>query len=342
MKNYETKEEAFKGVIKSIKGINTFYGDGRTTIVKFVQLIKDSTSYAELLAKTEKLFSKENYNGYLYSMAGYRDIFLLSNKSGGQFSNRKDIPERFFFEVGGTKHSILSLNENITDEDYLDLAKKHKEKHFINELVYEHLVMRKKYSQAKEVIKNEIDNSSDFIIESDSVFDFIPLFDSMKNIGKDKPKNLLKMLESYLIAFYSKKNPVDSEFNNKIHKTFKSDLKKLNFSQFVSKSFNESSREEVKKNDISPFDLLESNLSFRRNIFMLSSWENNRFLRELIEKDKERTEFIIITHFNNEHRNGVRKSLFLRSYRKIKKLISVDVFKLDPKLQSYILLEEIN
>jgi hypothetical protein len=336
--NFETKEQALKYTVKKVKEHQGSYYWRAEVITKFMNMIERVSNFSEFYKKLEVLTKDNKESSLLYSTTYYRDSFLesLNNQT-------KDGLKRLFFTVGSETSEKLHLFDllDFTVEDMekvIDILKTVRYQ-FLNELLYEYFVHHQRKDLAKKVLLLEIkDSSRDFVMSSNNVNDYESLFEVIKGNKKIKSKIVLLNLENYLRCFYRQDNPINHELNNKLFKEYKVQLKKLNFSRFIpSNTYNEDKEDNL----ISPFDLLDSNAGYRANLIGMKEWNTRRLIRDLKEKDEERLSNIIIKHLNTEHRNGLRKTQFLRTYRKIKDEVNIDVFKLDPKLQSYVLLEQI-
>jgi hypothetical protein len=336
--HFETKEQALKYTVKKVKEHQGSYYWRAEVIAKFMNMIERISTFDEFYTKLEKIAKEDKEASLLYSTTYFRDAFLesLSNMN-------KDGLKRLFFTVGSEESEKLHLFDlldfTVQDmEKVIDIAKTVKYQ-FLNELLYEYFVHHKEKELAKKVLLLEIKSTDkDFIMASNNVNDYELLFEVTKGNKKIKSKTTSINLENYLRCFYRQDNPVNHDLNNKLFKEYKAQLKKLNFSRFIPNTDTNDNADNL----ISPFDLLDSNAGYRANIIGMKDWNTRRLLRDLKEKDEVRLSNIIIKHLNTEHRNGLRKTQFLRTYRKIKDEVAIDVFKLDPKLQSYVLLEQIS
>jgi len=338
--HFDTKEQALKYAVKKVKEHQGSYYWRAEVITKFMNMLERVSSFDDFYKKLEIIAKENSEASLLYSTTYYRDSFLESLRNVG--SDNSGL-ERLFFTVGSEESEKLHLFDLVgfTVEDIekvIEISKTVRFQ-FLNELMYEYFMKHNRKDLAKKVLSLEIkDGSKEFIIASDNVKDYEVFFELIKGNKKIKHKTTLVNLENYLKAFYLQVNPIDYDLNNRIFKDFKVQLKKLNFSRFLPNSYSNSEEKQL----ISPFDLLESNAGYRSNLINFREWETRKLFRTLKEENEKRLEAIIIKHLNTEHRNGLRKTQFLRTYRRVKDEINIDVFKLDPKLQSYILLEQMS
>jgi hypothetical protein len=346
MKNCETKQEAldyFKKYLKKEEKNNSYSPSILTQAIHLIKAMEASPSISEVVSELKLEFEKMGADdSFLYSSSTYSNILLFTESSK---SYRIPV-DRLFVRIGDSENHLFSLFEDkFSTQQFIDLSRELSKYKFVSELVYEYLTFKKLSREAGEVIKNIVDKSDDdLMISSTWIRDYIPLLDYLFIVKKNYPKTIEKTLQSYLEVYYTKKSDKDSEFNNRLYKNFKRELRKTNFSNFSMDrhSYNiKDDKDEARKNLIDPIDLIESSIAYRREFLNLKDWESTSALREMIKRDVERIKNLIVSHFNSEHRNGVRKSAFLRSYRKISNYVKIDAFKLDPKLQSYVLLEEI-
>jgi len=348
MKKFETIKEAKENIKDTITSIFKHSSNSYTSseesklILLTIKSLLSSSSFKEFEKDYLDIISKHFYrlshtSLYLRDSYSYNDT-LLNNKS----SDSDVAKERAFILIGKEITHILDLGE-LNMKDYVFIVDNMKEEmpFFLAELFYEYAVSKKDYIFAKIILEHLINKKanngkSEFAIKSSNTNDYWPLLSS--NIyTKLKTKSLNETLANYLEAVgkNDKMFTIDYEKNDIIIKKFRKYLKNTNSSMYSKMSIQDNK-------DINVFDILESNPAAKRELFKFDGWKQVQYFRTLKEKDENRLHNIIIDYLNNEHRNGLKKSQFLRTYRRIKDDISLDVFKLNSKLQSYILLEEIS
>jgi hypothetical protein len=348
MKKFETIQDA-KNSINSIiastfKDSYNSYSSAEelkliTSTIKFLFSSKSAEDFDQNYTKlTERnYYHMSNVKLYVRDNYSYIDNFL-SNIS----FNSETVKERAFVLVGEVPTHILDLAE-FDMSHYVAIVDKLKETipFFLAELLYEYAVSKKDYTFARIVLEHLINkrsngSKSEIAIKSSNTEDYWPLLSS-NLYTKLKTKTLNETLASYLEAVGKNDSmfSIDYEKNDIIIKKFRKHLKATNSSMY-------SNPLEVGDKNINPFDILESNPAAKKQLFKFDGWKQFDYFRKLKSKDEARLHDIIIDYLNNEHRNGLKKSQFLRTYRKIKDEVTLDVFRLNSKLQSYILLEEIS
>jgi len=310
----------------------------------FIKLISSILldSYDEF--KDNYLFSNKSDNGYSLSRiklykSGYYSFSTTLLSFVRDYRNTENLDcakNRGFFLVGDKVIHMLELS-NITLTELKEFVNNNEVKTFIGELIYEYAVHTKNYDLAKTILQKLILESSDFSIESDNMMDYWPLLSSPSLVKQLKKNNLQNILTNYLksVSGNALEFPIDYEINERIINMYKKQLKNATVSMY-------STAASIKENNVSIFDILESNLATRKSLLKFENWDDIREFRNLKEKDENRLHKIVISYFNTEHRNGIRKSKFIRVYKKIKSEMEIDVFSLNPKLQTYVLLEEIS
>jgi hypothetical protein len=278
------------------------------------------------------------YNGSGYY---YNPTFLNFVRENGKTENRDSAENRAFFLVGDEVVHLLQLT-NLTATDFQDFIETNEDiSGFLLELIYEYSVNTKNFKLAKQILSKFYfkKESSELVIESDNMMDYYPLLSSSILVKKIKPKQLRDTLANYLRSLNnstcSHVFPIDHTINEEIINKYKKQIKNATVSMYET-------TKDIKEGHVNIFDILESNPATRKSFLKFENWDDIREFRKLKEKNEARLHEIIITHLNTEHRNGIRKNQFVRVYKKIKDEMEVDVFRLNPKLQTYVLLEEIS
>jgi hypothetical protein len=294
--------------------------------------------YNSIQQKGYDMFKIKMYNIEHYY---YSSKFLSFVKENGKTENRDSAENRAFFLVGDEVVHLLQFS-NLTATDFQDFIETNDEIiNFLLELIYEYAVSIKDFKLAKQILSKFYlkKDQHEFVIESDNMMDYYPLLSSSTLIKKIKPRQLKDTLANYLRSLnnstYSHVFPIDHAVNEEIINKHKKQIKNATVSMYET-------AKSMKDSHVNIFDILESNPATRKSFLKFENWEDVREFRKLKEKNEPRLHEIIITHLNTEHRNGVKKNQFVRIYKKIKDEMQIDVFRLNPKLQTYVLLEEIS
>lgn len=344
MRIFKDRQEALDNIDDYVK---KNFNKNKTSFSDMSLIIRDSifsllNDSADELVKKLKGFSEsgiymfERFNLYcgneMYFYYGKR---LLVTAEG---------IERAFFVVGNEKIHIIDLAQKISIDDLEKIVEgPMKLPVFFMELVYEYAVFKRRLNLAKLVLnkltdaKNEYTGKEEIVdlsINSSIMADYWPLLVSPSIMKRVSRSDIKTTMENYLKAVSSKNQDfgIDHALNEEILKKIGKKLKSTHTT-----IYNDSEDSKIDK-----FDLLESNPASREDFLNLRDWNHRRELRKLRDRNQSRLHEIIVNHLNNEHRNGIRRSKFLRTYSKLKEEIEIDVFRLNTKLQSYILLEEIS
>jgi hypothetical protein len=134
-------------------------------------------------------------------------------------------------------------------------------------------------------------------------------------------------------TIYASPNSMDRDLYSFVLKNFRSDLKKNEFTN------NFSDEDSKLMNDVSIFDLIESDANLRSKVLTLSDSKSQVYIRKMVEEDKARLERIVIKYLNDTHPKGKGKRKFIKTLNAMKRYVEVNVFALNKELQSYILLD---
>ena len=342
MKNekiYESKKSALEYAISTLILVdrNSYSWRSVSYLSEFAEILENFSTPDKFLNDFKTVTKYRINAGLFYTGNNFADSFLESleilnedRRDERDLKNRK----RMFFTVGSEKFHLfelvdLSLQDIIKLETEVAQTIKFQ---FLDEFLYEYFVFKGDKHYAKKVLEREMENWSDLTIASDNVKDYEVYFEIVKEDKSTNFRAIKRNLENYLKAFYSLANPVDMVLNSKIFKDFKNELKKINFSR---------SEENIKNNNINYFDALDSDRVLRKKLFSLRDYKTKSRFIALKKIDESRLHDIIVKHLNSEFKNGIKQSQFMRIHNILKDNIDIDVFSLDPKLQSYVLLEQI-
>ena len=143
-----------------------------------------------------------------------------------------------------------------------------------------------------------------------------------------------------MAALYTKDHYLSNEFDRDTYNEIYRDNKKL-FAKASTSSYFEGGKTDT---PVNYFDLVDSDISAASRIFRVFDKDSSKILREMLKADEERAEAAIIKYINTVHENGRRKAQFVSMYSRLKDIIddegkSLNIMKLDKKVQSYILLD---
>jgi hypothetical protein len=294
-----------------------------TTITKAISSYADGTPFVD------KFELRENYTSeFLYEISSgmfYRGSFLLNS-----FSSKVN---RLRFDVGGKLLTIFEVSQATPDE-IVNACEKAKSK-VMTELAYEHFVLKGDVVRAKELfshmIKNLGERAFDLVISSNIQKEYWPamMFYSENKKNKVNPMTI----NFYMKTIYASPNSMDRDLYSFVLKNFRSDLKKNEFTN------NFSDEDSKLMNDVSIFDLIESDANLRSKVLTLSDSKSQVYIRKMVEEDKARLERIVIKYLNDTHPKGKGKRKFIKTLNAMKRYVEVNVFALNKELQSYILLD---
>jgi len=343
--DFQSAKDDLKNYIEYIfidKEDHNYYNSNRMNqINKFINSVsldnyEDFKKNYTFLNQTSNEYSLSRTKLYKKGYYHYSMTLLSFVRDYKNTENSECLKSRGFLLVGDKVMHILELS-NITLAELKEFTDNNDINNFIGELIYEYAVHTKNYDLAKTILQKFISNNSDLYIESDNMMDYWPLLSSPSLIKQLKRNNLQNILANYIksVNVNNSDFPINYEINESIIKMYKKELKNATVSFY-------NNVQSIKENNINIFDILESNLATRKSFLKFENWNDIREFKNLKEKDEKRLHKIVILHLNTEHRNGVKKSKFIRTYKKIKNEMDIDVFSLNPKLQTYVLLEEIS
>jgi hypothetical protein len=349
-KNFDTKAEALEHIRNSIPKLtsnsaNNYRSEDFNDSLKAVlKAICDSKTKGQVKKAMANL-TKEGFNGgpayYSSSWSNGTDklIDVMSmDRYGGE---EIKFSERPFVSIGGKETHVLELNESLDQSDWSELACD-TGSNMLDELIYEYSVTVGDQATARKIASRfvELNEGRGPEMLSDRIEDYEPFMAVIK--AKRIPTSqrwVSATATNYMRAFYAANRPAPQGLNDRMMSEYREYFKAAKFTKFGL----EAKRGNSDTNSvIDDFDILESNSTARKELFTQSSYELNRKLRNMAEKDEARLARIATKHLNAEHPNGVRKSTFLRTYRRIADVVKIDPMELNTKLQSYVLLEEIN
>jgi hypothetical protein len=343
---YASKKEALEALKASIARLtgekansDKPHGFGSTLKPILASLVK-ATGPEELKSLLAKGMESAD-RGLMYYSKGWGDGSerLMNTTNYGRWGGENEISKRPFFDISGDSVHLLELNESISHSDWLEVAIS-LEWNMLSELVYELLSSRGQIASATKIaaMLNEAKEGKGPTMFSDKLYDYEPFFAMVRSKRashrdawvRDSASNYMRALKKYSGEF-------DRETNKRVMSEFRDFFKSSEVSVFgiIADGDNGTAI-------IDDFDMLESNSNARKQLFAKSDYEVSRKLRDLAKRDPERLAKIATKHFNSEHPNGVRRSQFMRAYRRLSEHLKLDPMGLNTKLQSYVLLEEIN
>jgi hypothetical protein len=344
MKNYKTRELAKESFLEKLEKLSPrlkksyYFSNGEGEIIKeiLIELLKGKdTNLIKKLLKDQRIHDVSSKHLYFMGYSwGFSFIGSLKEK------NKEDLlfDERLFTFVEKQRLHLLDFS-NLSLDEIKDLSKIKNLPLFLQELLYEFLISREEYASAKLILDNYFNPQEQFIMKSENSEDFWPIFST--NMSKEMRPSVFKSnLENYLTAVNSSNQmfPVNQKINDIMIKKFKKSFKKMNMSSFLIQ------KEISNSLEIDKFDILESNSAAVADLLDFSNyWDASNSLKELMKKNEKRLKKVIIDFINREFGLGTKKSKFLRIYSNLKEIgLELDVFMLESKLQSIILLEEIS
>jgi hypothetical protein len=345
-RNFETRAEALDYLGSSASRIASkmkkqYGSDGKEQALEAILKSLSSANGADdLKSKLEKAAKKISNNiEYTYYSRewGFGRNYLIQTSKVDRWGNEsEDRVERMMFTISGREVHLLGLNETISASDWPGLACS-TGYWMLDELIYEYSVIVGDLETAVKIAEkfyreNECKGPT---VSSDKPADYEPFLIMLKRMKVEKKASWIQQtLINYMNAFKDSSSESDRLLNSKIMIEFRDMFKHCKYSVFgVSSS---------KDSPIDDFDIIESSATARKSLFSMSTYEESRKMSDLSKRDPERLARIASRHFNSEHPNGARRSQFLRTYRKISDYIKINPMDLNTKLQSYVLLEEIN
>lgn len=349
-KSFDTKAEALEHIRNSIpkltsNGANSYRSqDFNDSLKAVLEAICDSKTKGQVRKAMAEL-AKEGFEGgpVYYSTSWNNGVDKLINVMNIDRHSREKIEflERPFVSIGGKETHVLELNESLDRSDWSELACD-TGSNMLDELIYEYSVAVGDQATARKIASRfiKLNEGRGPEMLSDKIEDYEPFMAVIK--AKKVPASQRWASETatnYMRAFYAANRPATQGLNDRMMSEYREYFKAAKFTKFGL----EAKRGDSDTNSvIDDFDILESNSTARRELFTQSGYELSRKLRDMAERDQPRLARIAAKHLNAEHPNGVRKSTFLRTYRRIADFVKIDPMDLNTRLQSYVLLEEIN
>lgn len=350
-KNFDTKKEALDHVRDSIGRLTGDSGTGyrsdefKDALGIVLRTVCDSKTKDQAVKTLAKLTSgREGRSSPMYYSRSWGNGTekLLDTMEVDRWDTEKaTFYDRPFVNIAGRETHLLELNEDLTQSDWSEIAVATK-CNMMDELIYEYAVTVGDHAMARKIASSfiEINEGRGPVVSSDRIEDYEPFMAVVK--AKRIPASqrwVQDTATNYMRAFYAANRPASQGLNDRMMSEYREYFKATKYTKFGL----EAKRGQDDKNSvIDDFDILESNSTARKELFTQSSYELNRKLRDMAERDEARLARIAAKHLNAEHPNGVRKSSFLRTYRRIADVVKIDPMELNTKLQSYVLLEEIN
>lgn len=350
-KNFDTKKEALDHVRNSIGKLTSdnnigyrsdSFKDSLGIVLRAVCDSKSKEDVAKALARLTSWTegrSKPMY--YSRSWSDGSDVLMNTMEIDRWDSEKITFFDRPIVSIAGRETHLLELNENLTQSDWSELAVTTK-CNMMDELIYEYAVTVGDQATARRIASSfiEINEGRGPVVSSDRIEDYEPFMAVVR--AKRIPASqrwVRDTATNYIRAFYAANRPATEGLNDRMMSEYREYFRATKYTKFGL----EARRGQDDTNSvIDDFDILESNSTARKELFSQSSYELNRKLRDMADRDEARLARIAAKHLNAEHPNGVRKSSFLRTYRRIADVVKIDPMELNTKLQSYVLLEEIN
>jgi len=338
--------------------------------VSFSYKYEDVLFFAEVIIKGEKDFAKMvniidednkcvGKNNYILKGLSYRRYF------GGESSlNYNNLPDGFdtafrtnfiTMESGilssyDDDRMIFLVNEKFlslfdilgyTTEEIFDLARIFDTLSNFK-MAYSHFVNKRDYENAAKAMHLFFDKfEGTIILNSERQQDFIPYLLFTDYFDKKVPLPFKdNLLENYLRSVYEYKKPVFyvPEFDDSSH---------IKIMRKYSKLFQKTRYKFVKEKtyeDVDYFDLVEADDEFKNMVFCLKSYSNSQIFIGLLKTDSNRLLKLLVPFLNQEYGSGKKKRKFIYVYNKINEILNMhklklDVFLLNEKLRSYVLLD---
>jgi hypothetical protein len=261
------------------------------------------------------------------------------------FSMREE--QKRLIEVSGKAYHILDYLKRPASELLEVFDPKEMSKNILV-ILYEYFTWTNDFDSAEKLLekfhsyKKSEDENVKFSIDSDISNDFIPAL----RYGMRKGRSLIskETFSNYAAALKNKPKFCKNEANNEEYQKFIKFYKK-EFSNVTSYSGDDRHNSKSKILKIKFFDLIESDFAAREKILAMKTWDDINIVNNLIKEDAAKLRQLVIEYFNRAHIDGKNPRKFIKIYQKVKdrfdaeKLEFIDVFQLNVKLQSLILME---
>jgi hypothetical protein len=346
-KNYESKKELKSAFEESIEKLS------KVSESKYVFYSVKPKLFNEILINirnhdNEKLIEsfKKSKNAYLL----YGSTLNLDN-SENNFNSRliyllKNEQVSIFDVYDWTVEEVEELLNSLKIIDTTTMR-----------ILYSYFVLKNKFDIAEKIFKlfveyetKNFDHYYDaytISIISEISNEYIPVFNYYEKQEENKINKY--MIENYLKSIYNTngylKNDFNRSFYNNIYKKYKNIIKNINTSSF----FNDNGIIKIKSNApiINDFDLIESDPAAKEYLFRVFNYNFAKTLKDLLERDAERTQKLMYDYLNTTHHKGKKKRQFLLTYNRLKDILEekglkIDPFKLNEELQSHIVLDILN
>jgi hypothetical protein len=320
-KNYTSKEEIFEEIASNKNKPATYTYDG----IFIMSILLESTDIAIASKLLAARFKNETYfNTYRSSV----NIDLRENSTN-------DISPRGIFQLNSSFVSIFDLL-GMEENQIFSLVENANYAHLLM-LAYCHFINKYEYENASRLFTKFNKRDIPITVVSNRTIDFIPYFLYSSEYSKLDQGTRSNILQYYMLSInkdFDIYNPsIREEDHLRIMKKFSKEIYKLDLSSEVTGL----------SKDLNYFDLVESDPIYKEDIFRVSSYESTRILEKMLKDDKERTIKLIFRFLNQEHYNGKSKNKFLGTYSRLSKLfqrnnMEIDVFQLNEKLRSYVVL----
>jgi hypothetical protein len=327
MKKFNTEKEFVVHVRSLVGGKDDhyMYKNYKEATILLFDLIEQKNDLESLIDHMNAFIKNQglhrsNFNTTFYSFMKNNPYFFTVFLMGD---------ERLFSEVNGKIVHIFDALELSKEDVYLLFLKI--EAKIWNEMFFEYFNFHGMEKETLEVLKTQ--PNSELVCESIYPRDFKTVF----NFYKDNRTMIKKNINSYFKMFYQAGFERDLSIHNWIYKKFSKYISKADTSGF---NFDESDWKNSKKNNIDKIDMFESNYSYRCDVISFKA--GYRIFRDLAESHPDRVKKALIKHFNSEYKNGKAPKTFTKEYLRVSNYIDINIFELDGKLQSLVLLNKIS
>jgi hypothetical protein len=315
------------------------------------------------------------YRHSIHSLDG-QDIVIIMNRSVGSYSSLLDEFKnlekrghsstfsldgynfsghyRFLFSVGDKKelYDILDILF-ATDEEKVELVKAYPA--FLS-VAYPHFVRHKKYDIAErllDIVENSFRDNIDISINSLIANEYIPYLNRRIKLGKLNANDI----NDYLRAVYNRDEDITNLYKyadqqlvalppNNVDWDYYKNLVNTQAKLFRGKSKVTSlSAKKVVLSGINPFDLVEGDTSFRKEVFSILDAEKISMIKNMNNLDPVRLKKLLVNFLNDEYSKMSKKKLFVKNYRRLVNILGdgfVDTRELVENIRGHILLEKLN
>jgi hypothetical protein len=338
MKNYKTKQD----VINAIKNDDALRSE-------YTEVY--SRSEKKLISNLEKRI--DNYEELLEYLKVQGTYLVSKNSHYVNFDNSysSEVP-RYLFSVGENKE-VMTLFDimGATNQQVIELFKVYNP---LFRLAYSHLVMKKEYSLAEELINLYAKNvEGDYIrIDTNAPNEYIPYINYL-----DKKGDIDYLAIGDYIELVNAVDDDDEDSYSSFNGKKKDELPinvvdKEKYQEIVTKYSHLIKEAKIiptlvtKNEKVNDFDMLELDPVFRETIIENDSYlyNSDKILKALKAKDEKRLKRIILDYIEDKYSSGRNKTRFFSTFNYIEKLLGqgfIDIYSLEERLRAHILLEKL-